>query len=380
MLKDKTSPSCSVKAQCLLFLSLAFFLSSCRDTPPHPRQAAFFDSTTAIQVFLPRSTPESVEIDPAALAALVVEAQNTHSNALIVIKDGHIIAERYFTHPKNQLLRINSVTKSVVSLAIGQLIANGKIPGLDTPLSKWFPEWGTGKKAKITLRHIMTHTSGLYHEESAAKLYQQPDVVKYARGLPVVDESGKDFSYSNEAVALIPGIVLAASSKPLDIYLRDRLFKPLGILDYNWDRDAAGNIMAYGGLWLTPRDLARVGQLMLDSGRWEGKQVIPTAWVRACTSPARVDIRDYGLLWWLYPAPKESAADSGGFGGDGWLGQYLVVYPKQHLVAVRLHAVESGNDERENQKYGFPSFRELVSALVHPRSAAGNEKFKVEVH
>lgn len=172
----------------------------------------------------------------------------------------------------------------------------------------------------------------------------------------------------------------AASGKPLDKYLQERIFKPLGIVDYKWDRDAAGNALAFGGLWLLPRDLARIGQLMLDSGSWNGRQLVPAAWVRVCTAPARTDIQDYGLLWRVYPSLNESTSAVGGFGGDGWLGQYLVVYPEQRLVAVRLHAVESGNDERENRKYGFASFREMVSGLVRPRAASENEKFKVEVH
>ncbi len=375
----KRTPGYIIGAKCLLFPALAVFLIACRDNPDRSGQISFFESTTAPEGFLQRAEPETVGIDRAALAALVAEAQNTHSTALIVIKDGKVIVERYFGAPPKQPFRINSVTKSIVSLAIGQLIADGKISGLNTPLSKWFPEWNAGPKAQITLRHILTHTSGLYHEESAEKLYQQPDVLKYARGLPVADEPGKHFSYSNEAVALLPAIVLAAAGEPLDMYLRDSLLKPLGISDYKWDRDAAGNVMAYGGLWLLPRDLARIGQLMADAGRWEKKRIVPAAWVSACTTPARADIQDYGLLWRLYPGQTGGNGAPAGFGGDGWLGQYLVVYPKQRLVAVRLHAVEYGNDERENLTYGFPSFRELVSALVQPRSMAGDKRFKVEV-
>lgn len=380
MFKDKDSLLVWVNAMRLLFPVLAASLVACRDNPALSKQVVFFDSPAVTGEFFPRAEPETVGMEREALAKLVSEAKNAHSNALIVIKDGHVIAERYFGRPANVPLRINSITKSVVSLAIGQLIADGKIPSLGTPLSKWFPEWASGKKAKVTLWDIMAHTSGLYHEESAAKLYQQPDVVRYARGLPLADEPSKNFSYSNEAVALIPGIVQAESGKPLDKYLQARIFKPLGIVDYKWDRDAAGNVLAFGGLWLLPRDLARMGQLMLDAGRWNGKQLIPAPWVRACTSPARADIRDYGLLWRVYPSLTESTSAAGGFGGDGWLGQYLVVYPEQRLVAVRLHAVESGNDERENRKYGFASFREMVSGLVRPRAASENEKFKVEVH
>lgn len=377
MFKDKRFLMCCMNATCILLPVLATFLVACRDNPNQSGQTPFFESTTAPQGFFPRAEPEAVGMDRAALEAVVAEAQNTHSTALIVIKDGRVVAERYFGNLPKQQLRINSVTKSVVSLSIGQLIEDGKIPGHNTPISRWFPEWTVSKKAKITLRHLLTHTSGLFHEESAAKLYQQPDVVRYARGLPLTDEPGKNFSYSNEAVALIPGVVFAASGKPLDIYLHDRLFKPMGILDYKWDRDAAGNALAFGGLWLLPRDLVKIGQLMLDSGRWGGKQLVPAAWVRACTSPAGPSLSDYGLLWWLYPGPKGSAS---GFGANGWLGQYLIVYPKQHLVAVRLHSIEAGNDEGENKKYGFSSFRALVSAMVLPGAAAGDEKFKVEVH
>ena len=363
-------------------LALTAFLSSCQNGAAPSQQISFFEAEAVPREFLPRAKPEAVGVNPAALAALVAEAQNTHSAALIVIKDGRVVVERYFGHPTKQPLRINSVTKSIVSLAIGQLIADGKIPSLKTPLSRWFPEWALGEKAKITLRDIMAHTSGLYHEESATKLYQQPDVVRYARGLPLAEEPGKNFSYSNEAVALIPGIVLAASGKPLDIYLRDLLFKPMGISDYKWARDAAGNVLAFGGLWLLPRDLARIGQLMLDSGRWENKQLIPASWVHACTSPVRADIPDYGLLWRLYPGQREASAVPPGFGGDGWLGQYLVVYPKWRLVVVRLHAIEAGNDEKENRKYGFNSLQQMALALVEKDSDSTDgksslSKFKV---
>jgi formylglycine-generating enzyme required for sulfatase activity len=303
--------------------------------------------------FLPRTTNPQA-IDEAALARLIKQAQATHTHALIVIKDGRVLVERYFDHPQKNL-RLNSATKSIVSLAIGALIGEGKISSLDAPLSTWFPQFKEGDKSKITLWNILTHTTGLYHEESAATLYHQRDVVQYALGLLTADEPGKRFSYSNEAVALLAGIVSAASGKPLDAYLQEKLFDPMGIQGVDWDRDPAGNPMAYGGLSMAPRDLARIGQLMLDSGRWKGRQLVPADWVRASTSPARGDIADYGLLWWLR---------DNGFSGDGWLGQYLVVYPRWRLVAVRMHEREAGNDMKENQDYGFEDFRKLALALV----------------
>ncbi|MCX5794657.1 MAG: SUMF1/EgtB/PvdO family nonheme iron enzyme [Elusimicrobia bacterium] len=336
-----------------LILSPACWPAAVNDQEPS------FEPDQPSEGFLPRSSkPEALGIDKAALAKLVRQAQASHSHALIVIKDGRVVVERYFGRPPKPL-RLNSVTKSVVSLAIGALIGEGKIAGVHAPLSTWFPQFKEGDKAKITLWNILTHTSGLYHEESAATLYHQRDVVQYALGLLTADEPGKRFSYSNEAVALLPGIVLAAAGKPLDAYLQEKLFGPMGITACDWDRDPAGNVMAYGGLSMAPRDLARIGQLMLDSGRWQGRQLVPGAWVRAATSPARSDIADYGLLWWLR---------GGGFGGEGWLGQYLQVYPEWRLVAVRMHGQEAGNDMKENQDYGFEDFKKMTLALVqHPQ-------------
>lgn len=373
-----------------LLLGFAFVFSACRNSPSS--QVQYFEPQVSESGFLPRATPETVGIDAAALSSLVAEAQASHSHALIVIKDGRVVAERYFGHYTGQPLRTNSVTKSVVSLAIGMLISEGKIPGLNTQVSRWYPEWAKDRRAKITLWNVMTHTSGLYHEPSAEKLYQQQDIVRYAAGLKATDEPGRAFSYSNEAVAILPGIVKAASGMSLEAYLKERLFKPMGITAVDWDRDPAGNVMPYGGLWLLPRDLASIGQLMGDAGRWNGKQLVPASWARAATAPARDNLSYYGLLWWLYPAPpaldSESAAPksaasaprAGGFGADGWLGQYLVVYPQRRLVAVRMHGVEAGNDEAENRKYGFQSFQKLVLALVQKPADQQSGKYNIEVH
>ena len=346
----------------ILLFTLSFLAADCRSATTPATHVQFFEPATSPEGFLPRSSkPEDLGIDRPALEALVAQAESSHSHALIVIKDGRVVAERYFGHAQ-QPLRLNSVTKSVVSLAIGMLIKEGKISSVNAPLSTWLSQFKEGDRAKITLWNILTHTSGLYHEQMATKLYQQPDVVKYALGLPLAEAPGRSFSYSNEAVALLAGVVSAAAGKPLDAYLQEKLFTPMGILGCDWDRDPAGNPMAYGGLWMLPRDLARIGLLMLDSGRWKGGQLLSESWVRSATSPARGDITSYGLLWWLNGGQDFAA----GFSGGGWLGQYVVVYPKSRLVAVRLHGVEAGNDADEQRAYGFEGFSKQVLTLVRP--------------
>ena len=112
-------------------------------------------------------------------------------------------------------------------------------------------EWRNVEKTNVTLWNIMTHTSGLYHEQSSRHLCQQEDVVKYALNLPIVTPPGRDFSYSNEAVALLPRIVLAASGKPLDVFLKEKLFEPMGIKEVKWDRDPAGNVMVKNDIHVT---------------------------------------------------------------------------------------------------------------------------------
>jgi CubicO group peptidase (beta-lactamase class C family) len=365
-----------------IFLALPLFAASLH-ADSSQTQKPFFESGIRSDNFFLRAKPKAVGIKPTSLELLIRDAEANHSHALIVIKDGRVVTERYFGHPQ-QPIHINSVTKSIVSLAVGLLLGEKKISSINAPLSTWFPQWAEDTKAKVTLWNVLTHTSGLYHDQSAEKLSQQKNVVYYALDLSIIDTPGKTFSYSNEAVALLPGIVSSAAGKPLEVYLKEKVFDPLGISNWAWDRDKDGNVKAYGGLWMLPRDLARVGQLMLNSGRWKEKQLVPASWVQASTSQARDDIPFYGLLWWLYQSQKPntpvslqkstdstlsvkiSSTSTIGFGGDGWLGQYLVIYPQWHLVAVRMHSIEAGNDIQENEKYGFPSFPQRVLDLVQP--------------
>jgi len=356
----------------------------------------------------------------------VRECEETKSDSLIVIKDGRLIAERYFGVPRAPIETM-SITKSVVSLAIGMLIAEGKIASLDAPVSTWFPEWKKGLKAKVTLRHVLTHTTGLDHKKSIIGLNASKDRLQYARSQKVVDEPGTVYHYSNEGSMLLSGIIKQAARRPVDAYLSEKLFKPLGISGWSWAQDAAHNVPTYYGLALQARDLARLGMLMLAEGQWEGREVVPASWVQQVIAPGAVN-PNYGLLWhvrydgtvrvttsksmeslrsagfqaaeslrplvdralsseeaWWMEAgsllgPEDRSAlaaleASGietyetrpgrklGFSADGSLGQKLRVYPEAKLIAVRQHK-RIGNVEDENQKYGLATFHERVARLV----------------
>jgi len=248
--------------------------------------------------YFPRGDAAALGLDGRAVDALVDQAANTRSDALVLLEDGHVVVERYFGH-RPRLLSLMSITKGIVSLAIGALIDEGRIAGIDAPLFTWFPEWHTGAKVRVTLRHVLTHTSGLAHDGPAAALYAQHDRVAYARSLPLVEEPGTHFSYSNEAIELLAGVVRAAAGKPLDAYVKEKFFEPMGIVDFTWDRDDADNVQAFADLSMFPRDLAKIGQMMLDGGRWNQKQLVSQAWIAQSTAPSPSTEGKVGLIWWV---------------------------------------------------------------------------------
>jgi len=389
--------------------------------------APLFDDAPAAGDDPARAPPDAVDAD--ALDHLIVEADASRSDSLVVLRDGKLVCERYFGHPRSPIETM-SVTKSFVSLAIGFLIAEGKVPSLDVPLSRYYPEFRAGLKAKVTLRHVLTHTSGLEHRPAAGVLSNQADRLAYVRSLSVVDDPGTKFSYNNEAVQLLSGVIATAAKKPVDAYLNEKLFEPLGSREWSWAKDKKGNVATFYGLSLSARDMAKIGVTLLADGRYQGREIVPTDWVRTSTRPARADLSWTGLLWWIendgpwfmqtaaslgsyapasftaapklapltgrrFPSRSAYWAEAGallssteraaftswvrdehvpfateeahtiGFRADGWLGQYIVVYPELGLVGVRQHREpEGGGDERENETYGFKEFPMLVNQLA----------------
>ncbi len=353
----------------------------------------------------PRKDAVEAGCDPVVLARLLEEAKSTGSDTLLILRDGKTVVERSFGKPQG-LIETMSVTKSIVGLAVGLLIEEGKIEGLDTPVSTWFPSWKKGKKGKVTVRHLLTQTSGLAHRKNAGLLFQQRDMLGFALDSVVLEEPGTRFSYNNEATMILGGVIREAAGETVDQYLASRLFDPLGIEDWVWTKDKAGNVPTLSGLALTSRDLAKIGVMMLNGGRWQGKQVIPASWVKASTEESVPD-SGYGFLWWLrYGLTKRTITGkkldglaSDGFGGiddlaelkgqtfltgeglwmevgarlpstqrkelaeralrgqvpyekkapevigfaaDGWLGQALIVLPAIQVVAVRQHREPDG--------------------------------------
>lgn len=234
-----------------------------------------------------------------ALARLQSAAEASHSDAVVVIYQGtEVLAWPPAREPGP--IETMSVTKSIVNLVVGRLVTTGAIQSIDAPMASLYPEWRQGKKKDITIRHLLAHTSGLQnHPRADMEIYPAPDVVQLALCAELDTDPGTKFAYNNKAVNLLAGIVQKATGKPMDEVFAEQLAQPLGIENFEWMKDQAGNPMSMAGLKLLPRDLAKLGQLVLYRGMWQGDRIIDESWFDQSLSPGSEHLERCGLLWWL---------------------------------------------------------------------------------
>jgi CubicO group peptidase (beta-lactamase class C family) len=347
-----------------------------------------------------------------------------HSSAVVIVHDGTIAVEAYRGAPDEPRIAM-SASKSVVSLAVGALIADGKLT-LDAEVSALLPAW---HGAKITVRQLLTHTSGLDPNRAD---WGRRSIVENALTSKQLFPPGTRFQYNNNAVDLLAALVGRVAGMPLDRYLEGRLFQKLDIVDARWMKDKDDVPRGAGELLIRPVDLAKLGQLMLDGGAWNGEQLLPREWVEQSIAPGQPLTEDCGLLWWregrfaeaiseavlaawrdvgvadsdlalVRPLMTRTFSDGGelrhalqaalgsswprvqallqkgnhipmsyrvalspstGFSARGWLGQTLVVYPKARLVAVRMRAPADDDYQGSDEKDAYPGFANDVCQLT----------------
>jgi CubicO group peptidase (beta-lactamase class C family) len=288
---------------------------------------------------LPRTTEPLTESQRDALARLLDDAASDDTVALVAVHKSKTIVDLQRSGSEGRLFPLYSITKMFTGFAIGLLLAEGRLT-LDAPLSRFFSEWGEGEKSRVTVEHILRHTSGLPHIESAEQLDRAPDTIAYARSLPLDAQPGTRFAYSNEGVALLSAIVRSAAGEPLDDFVRERVLTPMGIDRFQWWRDDAGTPGAFGGLTLSAHALARVGEMLLHDGAWRDVRVLPEGWVAHMTSRAvKWSGVKYGLLTMVLPDPAYQDSHSAiAFGHAGTGNQCFFVAPRSELVIVRFRA------------------------------------------
>jgi len=237
---------------------------------------------------LQRANVLDAGVDAAALQALVQRAEKTRTTGLVVLKDGKLLGDWYFGH-WSRPIDTAGATPAVLALGLGFLLDAKKLESLDEPLWHFFPELKQGLKERLTVRHLLAHTSGLQHD--GADLSRVSDLVRFALAADLEAEPGSRAAYNDKALALLAGVIEKASGVKADDYLKEKLFAPLGIRDVYWTRDRGQNPLGTNGLQLHPLDLAKVGQLVLDKGQWRGKPLVSIGFIEQSS--------ELGLGWKL---------------------------------------------------------------------------------
>lgn len=245
------------------------------------------------------------------LDKIIERAKASHSDSLLIMRDGKIIGEYYENDRKDAKHDLMSCTKSIVSLAVGKLIDEGKIKSIDQPIYDFYPEWKQGKKASLTIKHLLNHTSGLQNiADTGVEIYPAKDLVKLALAAELTDEPGTKFSYNNKAVNLLAGIVQIASSKRLNDYVAEKFLAPMEIKSYDWTLDSAGNPHGMAGLQLSAPDFIKFGQLVLNRGKWKDRQIISEKWIDASLAQSQPFEEGSGLLWWRVSSEETYTIDA----------------------------------------------------------------------
>ncbi|MGH7864970.1 MAG: serine hydrolase domain-containing protein, partial [Candidatus Binataceae bacterium] len=277
------------------------------------------------------AAPRSVGLSSTTLCPMVkwlADSKQSNVHAVLVVRHGKLVFEHYFTGTDEHLGRPageitfgpatrhdeRSVSKSVTGLVLGIAVDRGWVKSIDETVTSFFPEYSelrTPAKNRITLRDLLTMSSGVeWHEfgipytskeNSEIKMDTSPEPYRFALSQPVVAPPGRIWNYNSGSTELIGAVLRKATGKPLDQLARTLLFEPLGITDVEWYKYAQGNPSAAAGLRLRPRDLAKTGQLVLQRGVWDGKQLVSQAWITASTTPQinGFDIYFYGYQFWL---------------------------------------------------------------------------------
>lgn len=220
------------------------------------------------------------------LARIRQRAVQTRTDAIRIWQDGRPLLEFDAEGAPDQFTP-QSIVKPIAALAILKLIDDGKLTSLDQPVHTLYPEWRQGRKKQITIRHILTHTSGIQNVASVqAELVHLPDRVQAALAAELEEDPGKQWRYNNKAYWLVGGIIERAAGERAEDYIARSLFRPLGMTDARWTYDPSGrNLAVTGGLYLRPDELARIGQLVLDEGVFNGRQLISRELMRQAIAP-----------------------------------------------------------------------------------------------
>lgn len=288
----------------------------------------------------PKYNKDSLPIETRAVLEL------NQSVAFLVVKNDSLVYEEYWDHYEpNSLSNSFSVAKSIVGILVGIAADEGKL-NINDPVRKYLPQFNEGKNSALLIHHLLSMSSGLNWDESYSSLFSQTTEAYYGKDLrkqmsvlKVEQEPGKVFNYMSCNTEILGLVLEKATGMSISEYASKKLWTRIQAMHQSyWSLDQEGGMeKAYCCFYADARDFARIGQLMLDSGKWKGTTIVSSSFIREMTTPKNlVDengaaVNYYGYQCWLSEINGHPI-----FYARGILGQYIVVIPDQRMVIVRL--------------------------------------------
>lgn len=293
------------------------------------------------------------------------------TDSFIIVRHGYVVCEAYLDGYHYKLCHhLQSAAKSIASILIGIAIDKGFIKNISQKVVDFFPSWRITNldslKQNMTLRHLLTMTTGLAWDEwtlpiedpwnSLGAMYRSANWAQYVLDTPMECQPGQKWVYCSGASFLLGVIIHQVSNYTVESFARKFLFDPIGVGYVRWDTAPGGYYQTQGGLYMTPRDMTRVGYLMLNNGTWDGKEIVSASWVaestntslrQALTNPNVPDSFGYGYQWWTYPSIHCYFA-------SGYGGQHIFVVSRYDLVVI--FTADSFHDGPDPSFYILPNF------------------------
>jgi CubicO group peptidase (beta-lactamase class C family) len=377
--------------------------TECSGTPLPPRAVDHTVTRASLETYFPTTDfrtadPADAGMDPDKLtAALNVDGPHNHTQAIVVLRHGYIVAETYaagFTADTRH--ESYSMAKSFSSALVGIAIDQKLLSGVDEPVCKYYPEWNcddsSDPRSRITVEHTMNIETGLEWQEDWRvgatgpndALLAGPDMLDYVLAKPAASEPGTMQRYSTGDPALLSGVLQGVTGKTAFEFGKSVLFDAIGIPGIQWNADSKGRTTTYAGLQATAREFAKFGFLYQNHGMWDGKQLVPGAWVDFTTRAKDVCHDGYRYLWHINPPIRLGDQDpscaflacpptsftnlpADAFFAEGVFGQFILIAPSSDLVVVRLAQDDLGSD------YWDDYARDLLSGVLGSITAASRD-------
>ena len=281
-------------------------------------------------------TPENQDMNAAALSALHTTYDSFPLLSAVIVRNG-VVVDTYYEegYDEASIYTLQSTSKSITSALVGIAIEQGYIENVDVPLSDYFPELLSASDTRwqrITIRHLLTHTSGIASTDSGLWYEWQAsdNWLDYIFALPIYSEPGTNFDYSTGNTHLLSAVLERATGKTLGEYADEVLFAPLGMTSAGVGTSPEGVGDGGNGFYMTTLDLARFGLLYLNNGIWQDQQIVPADWVEASTTMQAQRASDgsrYGYQWWV-----RSFGGHPAYVAQGHYGQYIIAVPELSLL------------------------------------------------